>query len=88
MSLQSAAILDRMLDPVAECFTPEVARRLVELQPDPATQARVAHLAAKANEGELTAEDCAEYEEYVEAVDLIGVLKAKAAALLAAQADR
>ena len=88
MSLQGAAILDRMLDPVARCFTPEVARRLVDLQPDPATQARITQLAAKANEGELSPEERAEYEDYVEAVDLIGILKAKAGALLAGQTDR
>ena len=50
--------------------------------------ARITQLAAKANEGELSPEERAEYEDYVEAVDLIGILKAKAGALLAGQTDR
>jgi hypothetical protein len=35
-------------------------------------------LAAKATAGELTPADEADYREYVEGVDLVGILKAKA----------
>ena len=87
MSLSDTAILDRMLEPVTQCFTPEVARRLLDLQPDSAIQARIDELASKANEGSLSAEERAEYEEYVEAVDLIAILRSKAGAMLAGQAD-
>ena len=76
-----------MLDPVAQCFTPEVARRLLRLRPDPVAQARIDQLAAQANAGRLSAEQRAEYEDYVEAVDLIGILQAKAGALLAENTD-
>ena len=75
--------LDRLLDPVARCLTPEVARRLLDLRPDPVTQGRIAELADKANRGGLNEQERLEYEEYVDAVDLIGVLQAKARAALA-----
>jgi hypothetical protein len=55
MSLALDTPLDRLLDPVARCFTADVAQRLVEMRPDPGTQARIDELAAKANEGMLTA---------------------------------
>lgn len=32
----------------------------------------------KANEGELTAEEQIEYEQYVEGIDLLGIFKAQA----------
>ncbi|NQU21509.1 MAG: hypothetical protein HQ567_09515 [Candidatus Nealsonbacteria bacterium] len=74
MSISDPAILDRMLEPVTQCFTPEVAQRLLDLQPDAAVQTRIGELAGKANEGSLSAEEKVEYEDYVEAVDLIGIL--------------
>ena len=83
MSLPDTTILDRMLDPVARCFTPEVARRLLRLQPDPMTQSRIDELAAKAEAGQLSDEERAEYSDYDEAIDLIGILQAKAGAVLA-----
>lgn len=87
MTSPNTTTLDHMLDPVARCFTPEVARWLVDLEPNPATQARIDELAAKANAGQLSLEERTEYEDYVEAVDLIGILRAKAGALLAKHRD-
>jgi CHASE3 domain sensor protein len=74
--------LDRILDPVAECFTPEVARRLAELRADPQTQDRLDALAAKANEGRLTAEEEIAYRQAIDAIDLLAILQAKARAYL------
>ena len=88
MSISDTAILDRMLEPVTQCFTPEVAQRLLDLQPDAAVRTRIDELSGKANEGSLSAEERSEYEDYVEAVDLIGILQAKAGDVLAKQADR
>jgi hypothetical protein len=85
MSTRIRQSLGALLDPVAECFTPEVARRLVGLRADPAMQARVDELAAKANEGRLTAEEHAEYDTYIEAADIIGILQAKARIVLSQQ---
>jgi hypothetical protein len=80
---QETMVLDRLLDPVSRCLTPEVARRLVGLQADPAIQERLDLLAEKATEDELSPEERVEYETYVRALDFIAVLQAKARALLA-----
>ncbi len=47
------------------------------------TQARVAKLARKCNEGELTAVEHEEYEFYVMAGEFVAILQAKARVLLA-----
>lgn len=70
--------LDRLLDPVTECLTPEVARRIADLRATPEVQARIDLLADKANEGELSDAEGKEYEAFIEAIDLIGILQAKA----------
>ena len=76
-------VLDRFLRPFTECLTPEVAQRIVNLQLDVQSQARLDELAAKANEGQLTDNERQEYEEFVEGIDLIGILKARARTILA-----
>lgn len=75
-------VLDRLLDPVARCLAPDGARRLVALRIDPATQRYLDDLAAKANEGELSPEERAEYAAFVEAIDFIAILQEKARTLL------
>lgn len=70
--------LDRVLDPLTDCFTPALADRLMRLDADSATQARIDELADKCTEDELTPEERAEYEVYVRAGELIAVLRAKA----------
>lgn len=74
---------DRILDPLADCLTREVAARILEVRLDPDIQARADELAAKANEGVLTAEDRAEYELLIEKADLLGVFKSLARQVLA-----
>jgi hypothetical protein len=76
--MSTAPYLDRVLDPVTEAFTPELARRIVELRADPELEAQIAALRHKANEGLLTPEEKAAYEEFVEAVDLISIFQSKA----------
>jgi hypothetical protein len=83
MSPELRQNLDELFDSVAECFTPDVARRLTQLRAKPAFEARVEELAAKANEGELTPQEDAEYATYIEFGDLIGILQAKARNYLA-----
>jgi hypothetical protein len=80
--LTESAILDKMLEPVARCFTPAVAEQVAALRADPVIQTRIDELAAKCNEGELTPEEQREYDAYVESIDLIGLLQSKARALL------
>ena len=81
--ITESTILDKMLEPVARCFTPAVAKQIAELRADLVTQARIDELAAKCNEGELSGAEKREYGAYVEAIDLIGILQAKARTLLA-----
>lgn len=75
---QANAVLDRFLEPLRQCLTPEQARALANFQVDAATQAMIDELARKCNEGELTEHERAEYEAFVEAGDLIAILQAKA----------
>ena len=48
-------------------------------------QQRIDRLAQRAAEGELTEAQRDEYETYVEAIDVVGVLQAKARAVMARQ---
>ena len=81
--MSTPSFLDRVLEPVTEALTPEVARAIVELRMDPELQAHVEELRRKAGEGTLTAEEDAEYKDVVEGVDLISIIQAKARRFLA-----
>ena len=74
--------LAKILDPVAQCFTPEVAMRVAELGADPVVQARIEELAEKCNEGTITPEEMAEYAAYIQAMDVVAVLQKKARTLI------
>jgi len=76
--MNAIQLLDRILDPVADAFSPEVARRILALRGDEEMQARIDELATKSNKGELSDEELAEYKSYVDVIDLISVLQAKA----------
>jgi hypothetical protein len=81
--MSSAEFLDRYFDPVVAALTPQAARALLQLKPDAAATSRVAELGRKSNEGTLTDEEREEYRLYVEAGDLIAILKAKARRVMA-----
>jgi len=74
--------LDRLLEPLAGCLTPEVAAKVADLRADDAVQDRIDYLAERSNEGLLTAEEREEYAGYLHAIEVITVLQAKARALL------
>ena len=76
------AILDDVLEPVAKCFTAEVAREIAGLRLAPEIEARLDQLAEKSNEGRLTPAEREQYEAYVDAIDLVSVLQAKARRIL------
>jgi hypothetical protein len=75
--------LDRLLNPIGDCLTPTVARRIAKFRADAETQARIDELADKCNEGDLTAAERLEYESFVRAINLIAILQSKARAFLA-----
>jgi hypothetical protein len=79
----AATVLDRLMEPIGHAITPDLARELVALRADPVAQARIEDLAEKCNEGTLSPEERAEYEEIVGAIHLIGNLQRKARRVLA-----
>jgi len=81
--MATTSCLDRLLDPLTEAFTPGMATALLELRVDSELEARIGDLRNKANSGTLTAEEDAEYKDFVDAVDLISVMQAKARRFLA-----
>jgi|SRR5581483_3271647 len=82
-SVATTSYLDRLLDPLTEVFTPEVANAVLGLHADSETEARIAELRRKANDGTLTPAEDDEYKEFVEAVDLISIIQTKARHFLA-----
>lgn len=77
-------LLDRLLAPIGDCLTPEVAEKLVNLRADTVVQARLEELAAKSTEGTLTDAERAEYDSYIHTLDVLAVLQAKARGVLKA----
>ena len=77
------AALDRVLEPVTDILTPEVARGIADMRADPQLQARLDELASKSTQDQLTDAERQEYEDYVDAIDFIGIFQAKARAVLA-----
>jgi hypothetical protein len=82
-SAQNAIDVERLLAPLGECLTPESARRLLDLQPDPEMQRRIDEMAARHTEGRLTREEQADYGRCVSFATFIAILKSKARQLLA-----
>lgn len=80
---QENLMLDRRLDSVSRCLTPEAARRWVELRTEPEMQERSDTLADKCTEGQLTPAEQEEYEMAVRASRFIAILQAKARRLAA-----
>lgn len=70
--------VDWVLDPVTDCFTREVAERISRIELHPIARARVADLADRCGKGELSEDEQSKYQEYVELIDLLGILQAKA----------
>jgi hypothetical protein len=76
--MSDSALLDDLLDPFTECLDSGTARRVIEFGISPSVQQRVEALAEKANHGELSAEERADYELLITAADFIAILKTKA----------
>jgi hypothetical protein len=81
----TATILSELLEPVGQMMPVEFARELAALRSTPELQARIDDLADKANEGHLSEEEQAEYQAYVDAIDIISILQAKARSVIARQ---
>ena len=81
-SRNTALIIDRLVDSLCECLTPEAARRLVDLKADRKLQARVNDLAERCSDGTITSKERAEYGKYVSYSTFVAILKSKARQLL------
>lgn len=81
-------VLEAYLGPLAACFTPDVARRIVDFRPNDDTLERLEYLRRRANEGLLDDAERNEYREFVETLDFVGLLKAQARAALPPPAER
>jgi len=77
--------LDRLLEPLADCLSLDVAAKIADLRADQGMQERIDYLAERSNEGLLTPAEFEEYEGYLHAVDVIAVLQAKARSQLRKQ---
>ena len=73
-----STVLDGLLDPLSRCLDAESAQRVAQFRVDPAVQARIDTLAERANDGVLSEEERAEFEAFINAADLISILKLKA----------
>lgn len=82
-SSMNSIAFDRATDPVFRILSRDQALQIVDFHADDDLQDRIEELARKANEGELTEEELAEYEGYAQANKFIAVLQAKARRMLA-----
>lgn len=76
-------VIERILEPVTACLTPEIAQRIVNVRlDDPFMMQRLEFLREKAKEGTLTEQERAEYEGFVEGNDLLMLIKDQARSML------
>ncbi len=76
------SVIDRLIEPVGQCLTREVALRISQLRADAEIQSRVDELADKANRGVLSDDERDEYEQYVSFSQFVTLLQIKARDLL------
>jgi hypothetical protein len=81
-------IYTRLLDPLHECFTPALARRLRDLRADPGLRRQIQDLAEKCNEGSLTADERVQYESIAHAIQFMTALQSKARRFLKARRSK
>ena len=77
--------LQHYFEPVTGALTRQLAQTIIDLRPDAEITARVEELGRKANIGTITDEEDQEYRYYIDAGDMIALLKAKARRFLANQ---
>lgn len=76
--MAAEAILEDLVTPLSDCFSPEVAERIAGLRANPDLQARIQALGEKNNQGELTEEERRDYETIVRYTRFVSVLQSKA----------
>lgn len=76
MSMLTA--LDQFLNPDAGWLTPQSAQKMVAWQISDSLRRRIEELGRKSNSGNLTEEESAEYRDYLDDVEVISLMQAKA----------
>ncbi len=74
----TSAAFDRAVAPVLGILNREQATKIADFHADETLQVRIEQLARRANEGELSEQERAEYEGYAQANRFIAVLQAQA----------
>lgn len=82
-SHSNSAVLDQLFEPVSQCVTPEVARRIAALRASPDIQRRLVEFAEKSSEGTLSAEERTDYAAWVRTINFLSVLQAKTRKIVA-----
>ncbi len=82
---RSTSLLDQIVEPVVRNLNVDAARALLGIRASKTAAKRMALLARKCNEGELSPQERAEYETNVMASEFLALLQAKARALLASR---
>ncbi len=72
--VHDTSVMGRLLKPFGRTSTPALARVLVDLRAPSDEQHRIDDLAEKCNEGTLSDEVRAEYEDYVRAIHFLGIV--------------
>jgi hypothetical protein len=85
--MATADFLDRYLEPMTTVFTPQLAKKIVDLRPDADVVAHVEELGRKSDSGTLSDEEREEYRSLANAGTLISILKSKARQFLSQQAS-
>ena len=78
MNQTETSLLSQLLDSVGKCFTPEVASRIADLRASAEFEERLEYLGDRCTEGQLTPEEKEEYETYVQTINFLSILQAKA----------
>ena len=84
----SNAVLDQIVSPVVRHLSTDAARALLAIRASKPAARRMAYLARKCNEGELSPQQRVEYETNVVASEFLALLQVEARALLAEKVER
>jgi len=80
--MPSPTLIEQMVEPIGRVLTPEAAAELLGLHADAVTQQRIDELAEKCNSGTLTADERAEYQEFISVFNILTVLQTRARSFL------
>ena len=81
--VHDTSVIDRLLEPFGRARRRPWLERWWTFAAPSEDQDRIDELAEKCNEGTLSAEERAEYEDYIRVIHFLGIVQAKARAILA-----